>query len=229
MSNGPSLYRVEFLAGIERTISKDRLTRYLGATGQDVPRALQLYEYNVQLSEALYGLLHGLEVAVRNAEHHALSASYATASWYDTAPLSPYWQDELAKAKRKPGVRGAPGKIVAELTFGFWVELVAAQNHRLFWVNHRLHQAFPNARRHRKFIHERLKIIQLLRNRISHHEPVLTSRKTLYAGNDFITLPALLECVEWVCTETAAWMKTQFRYTDAERILEEVNASGISL
>src|ERR1035438_8099779 len=47
------------------------------------------------------------------------------------------------------------------------------------WVNSKLHTAFPYAKRHRKFVHERLKIIQRLRNRIAHHEPVLTSRNTL--------------------------------------------------
>jgi hypothetical protein len=45
----------------------ERLSRYLSATGRDVPKALELYEYNVQLSEVLYGILHGLEVSVRNA------------------------------------------------------------------------------------------------------------------------------------------------------------------
>ena len=81
---------------IERTITRERLTRYLGAAGHDRSKALELYEYNVQLSEVLYGRLHGLEVMVRNAAHHALTASYGRPDWYDTAPLSPYWQDQLA-------------------------------------------------------------------------------------------------------------------------------------
>jgi|ERR1017187_5347196 hypothetical protein len=81
------------------SLTKERLTRYLGATGQDVSRALELYERNVRLSEALYGLLHGLEVAVRNAEHHALTASYGTPRWYGAAPLLPYWNDQVAGAK----------------------------------------------------------------------------------------------------------------------------------
>jgi hypothetical protein len=225
----PSRYSAQLLASIERTITKERLTRYLGATGQDVSKALELYEYNVQLSEVLYGLLHGLEVTVRNAEHHALTASYGTATWYDVAPLSQYWKDQLNKAKAKPGVAGKPGKVVAELTFGFWIDLVQASNHRRIWVDRKLHAAFPNARRHRKHIHERLKAIQLLRNRISHHEPVLTATNAMYNGDGVITLPELLECVEWVCADTAQWMKAQFRYAAAERILREVSAMGISI
>ena len=193
-------------------------------------QALQLYEYYIALSEALYGLLHGLEVAVRNAAHHALTASFGTPTWYDIAPLSGYWIDQLDKAKQKPGVGGIPGKVVAELTFGFWVDLVQGGNHRSLWVDRKLNKAFPNAGRHRKHIHDHLKTIQSLRNRVSHHEPVLTSRGTLYAGHQvFLTLPELLECVEWVCVEAAQWMKTRFRYGEADRILSLVSATGLSL
>ena len=191
----PSPYSAQFLASIERTITKERLTRYLGATGQNVSRALELYEYNVQLSEVLYGLLHGLEVTVRNAEHDALTASYGTPTWYDAAPLSPYWKDRITHAKAKSGAAGKPGKVVSELTFGFWVDLLKRSNHRILWVERKLHTAFPNARGIRASIHGRLKAIQLLRNRISHHEPVLTAASTLYNGDGFLTPPELLECV----------------------------------
>jgi hypothetical protein len=225
----PSPYSPQFLASIERTITRERLTRYLNAVGQDLPRALELYEYNVQLSEVLYGLLHGLEVTVRNAEHHALTASYGTATWYDAAPLSPYWQDQLAKAKAKPGAAGKPGKVVAELTFGFWIDLLQNHNHRSLWVNQKLNAAFPYARRHRSLIHERLKAIQLLRNRISHHEPVLTAGDVVYNGTGVLSLPQLLECVEWVCPEAAQWIKAEFRYADAEQVLQRVARMNVSL
>jgi hypothetical protein len=225
----PSPYSAGLLASLERTITKERLTRYLAATRQDVSRALELYEYNVQLSEVLYGPLHGLEVTVRNAEHHALSASFGTPTWYDAAPLSPYWKDQITKAKTKPGVAGKPGKVVPELTFPFWVDLLQKQNHRTLWVGRKLHMAFPNARRTRASIHARLKVIQLLRNRISHHEPVLTAANVLYNGDGVLTLPELLECVEWVCMDTAQWIKAQFRYAEAERILRDVGAMKISL
>jgi hypothetical protein len=225
----PAPYSAEFIVSIQRTITMERLTRYLSATRKDVSKSLELYEYNVQLSEVLYGLLHGLEVTVRNAEHHALSASYGTATWYDTARLSIYWQDQLAAAKAKPGVAGKPGKVIAELTFGFWVDLLKNQNHRSLWVGHKLHTAFPNARRHRGLIHERLKAIQLLRNRISHHEPILTASNALYNGDGLLTLPEVLECVEWVCANTAQWIKAEFRYSEAARILREVAAMKISL
>jgi len=189
----PLLYSSSFLASIERTLTRERLTRYLGATGNDLSKALELYEYNVQLSEVLYGLLHGLEVMVRNAAHHALTESYQRAVWYDAAPLSVYWQDRIAKAKSKPGATGKPGKVIAELTFGFWVELLQASNHRALWVNQKLNRAFPNAvGKTRSDIHERLKAIHLLRNRLSHHEPILTAANGVYNGNLILPLPQLV-------------------------------------
>lgn len=226
----PPPYSPELLASIQRTITKERLTRYLGATGQDTPKALALYEFNVQLSEVLYGLLHGLEIMVRNATHDALTRSYGTAAWYDAAPLSSYWQDQLAKAKAKPGAAGKPGKVISELTFGFWVDLLQATNHRRLWVNQKLHRAFPHAAGKTRFdIHERLKAIHLLRNRLSHHEPILTSANGVYNGNIVIPLPQLTECMEWVCLHTARWIKAEFRYGEAERILREVTAMSITL
>jgi hypothetical protein len=93
----------------------------------------------------------------------------------------------------------------------------------------RLSTAFPNTTLRRDQIHQRFKIVQLLRNRISHHEPILTTRNTLYTGHDLLTLVELLECVEWVCVEVAQWMKTRFRYVEAVRILDAVKATGVSL
>lgn len=225
----PLPYSPALLASIERTITKERLTRYLGATKQDMPKALALYEANVQLSEVLYGLLHGLEVMVRNAAHYALTAGYGTAAWYDAAPLSPYWKDQLTRAQLKPGAAGKPGKVIAELTFGFWVDLLSRPNHNRLWMGRKLSAAFPNTTLHREIIHERLKAIHLLRNRLSHHEPILTSANGLYNGNIIVTLPQLTECMAWVCTHTAQWIKAQSRYDDAERILKEIQTSGLTL
>jgi hypothetical protein len=222
-------YSAQFLVSAQRTITKERLTRYLRATAQDLPQALQLYEYNVALSEALYGLLHGLEVSVRNVVHETLSTGYKTPAWYDKAPLTQYWKDHVKDARKKAGAGATPGKVIAELTFAFWVDLLSKRNKNPLWLGRGLKNAFPNTTLSRADLHRRLKVVQLLRNRIAHHEPVLTSSRTLYAGHDFITLTELLECVEWVCADTAQWMKTQFRYAQADRILADVKATGITL
>ena len=50
-------------------------------------------------------------------------------SWHEYAPLSTYWRDQVDRAKLKPGVGNRPGKVISELTFGFWVDILQSQNH----------------------------------------------------------------------------------------------------
>jgi hypothetical protein len=95
----------------------------------------------------MYGLLHGIEVAVRNAMHHAMTTSYRRTDWYDAAPLSAYWRDQVNDAKGK--VRSATGamlprKVLAELTFGFWVDLTGRYYNNSLWLGRKLSTAFPN-------------------------------------------------------------------------------------
>jgi len=93
-----------------------------------------------------------------------------------------------------------PGKVIAELTFGFWVDLLQSQNHRSLWVDRKLNKASPFAKRKRRQIHGRLREIQLLRNRIFHHEGIITSSKVVYNGNGCPILRAL--CEGWNMNET---------------------------
>ena len=225
-----SPYSDEFLVSIQRTVTHERLQRYLTATDKNLPNALMLYEQNVALSETMYGLLHGLEVSVRNAMDHHLKASFVRDDWYDVAPLKQYWRDKVNEAK--DNVKDAhgvalPGKVIAELTFGFWIDLTSTYNNNSLWLGRKLSAAFPNTTKPRHEIHTRMKEVQRLRNRISHHERILTSRMQFYIGGRvFLTLDQVLECVDWVCADTAGWLKTRFRYADAQRILNTIISIG---
>jgi hypothetical protein len=161
--------------------------------------------------------------------HHALTQGYSTTQWYDHAPLSTYDRDKVLGAKRRAGQHAPAGKVVAELTFGFWVELTARSYHGDLWVPY-LYTAFPHGKLHRKHIHRRLQTVHRLRNRIAHHEPILTSRNCVYAGHQrHITLPELVECTEWICPDTARWLMHTSRYPQGDAILAKVGAMGVSL
>jgi len=236
-----SPYSIEFLADLDRTLTRGRISRYLTATSGDLDQALQLYEKNVAVSEALFGILHGLEITVRNSLHHALSTDIGVADWYQhdlalpfpsfpqlafTAPM----RNMLDKARRSAGPGAPVGKLVAELTFGFWPFLISGQYHNLWSAS--AHHAFPHARIPRSFVHTRLETIQRLRNRIAHHEPILSSTNEVYTGhphNPKIALPALLECVYWVSPATADWLRATTRYEQAGALLAEIAASGVGL
>jgi hypothetical protein len=133
-------HAVEFIAELSRTVSRVRLFRYLRATQQDIELALTLYEKNVLLSQAVFGFLQGLEVAVRNSIHYVFSRDLGRTNWIQdnlqldwpkpapshfalTKPMS----DMLSLALSKVGPSPSIGKLIAELNFGFWVDLLGAR------------------------------------------------------------------------------------------------------
>ena len=237
-------YTVQFIADIDRTITRGRLARYLTATAGDIDQALQLYEKNVALSEALFGVLHGLEVALRNSIHNALAADLGVDDWYldglqlprnlfpvarrlsFTGPMNRMIADARSYARA-----GAPiGKVIAELTFGFWPGMLSSHFDPLWTPS--VHKAFPAANRPRRVIHWRFRTIQHLRNRIAHHEPILTSTNAVRTGfidQQTIALPDILEAVHWISPPTADWLRTTTRYDVAVALLAEVSASGLTL
>jgi hypothetical protein len=235
-------YTAEFLASVDRVISQERLSRYLAATRGDIHSALHLYEHNIAVSESLFGFLHGLEVAVRNSIHHTLSHDLGMSTWFEgdvalpwstgeTLSLTSVMIDMVTDAKAKLSPAASPGKIVAELTFGFWPTILTKRFHNVLWLSS-LHNAFPQATVPRSMIHLRLEVIRRLRNRIAHHEPILTSRNMVYTGfkdHPYIALPSLLECVEWVSEDAALWLRSQSRYQWANELLLNVSRMGVTL
>ena len=72
----------DILDALVASLSPERIATYMAAAGGDRIRAMRLYTWNTAISAAFYGPLQGLEVAVRNGMHRALTASYG-AAWYD--------------------------------------------------------------------------------------------------------------------------------------------------
>lgn len=236
-------YSIEFLSDLDRTITRPRLSRYMTATGGNLTGALQLYEANVLLSEVLFGFLHGLEVALRNSLHTVFSTDLRVSDWYvdglalpwpppapQTLNLPNNMRNMVSDARSKAGSRATVGKVVAELPFGFWTTLLGNRFDAVWRAS--LHKAFPNATVRRQIIHWRLDVIRFLRNRIAHHEPILSSSNRVYTGHPHqpdISLPDLLECVDWISAGTAHWLQRSTRYEQARSLLAEVSISGIRL
>jgi hypothetical protein len=224
------LHSPQELKDIERVVSRERLRRYLAATSHDLDRAIFLYEQNVALSEMTFGLLHGLEVAVRNSMHDRLSLYFKTPRWFQLAQFSSYSRDKIAAAIRDAGGQSAsPGKVVAELTLGFWADLTAQRYHWLLWQPC-LSGAFPYVKLARPVIHRRIEDIRWLRNRVAHHEPILTSKRKLFAGHQrTISLQQLAECGDWISPAVGNWLRMHFRFTQASAITYMVAGSGWNL
>ena len=196
-------YTADQLAALAEAISAERLAPYRVLAGGDPVLALQLYERNTALSEAFYGALQGLEITLRNRVDRALASGLGRADWYDAGILYPEQLRPLEQAKQALAREAkplTPGRIVAELSFGFWTGIMGPKYADLW----RLHLVRVFARRplQRVEAHERLNTIRKLRNRIAHYEPILSRP----LDRDF---NRILDAIAWMCPVAAHWVRAQ--------------------
>jgi len=194
---------------IERNLSISRLSTYRNAVkailGEDcIETAIELYEWNAQLSSRLLVPLHIYEITLRNAISEAISLRYGS-DW----PINLAFQTSLPHKQRADLTvlltnYQNPNKILPELKL-FWFEnmLKSSQNVRL-WVPF-IQTVFPNAVGVTPdVIRQQLKddcfVIRKIRNRIAHHEPIFNHS----------SLPSILLKVEKTisnrCIETHKWL-----------------------
>lgn len=197
---------------LQSSVSAARLQRYQVIAAGDVAHALRLYMWNTALSESLYGPLQGLEITLRNKINERLASVFG-APWYDHRRLVFRYaqQRQIADAKdtlRFQGKPLEPGRIIAELSFGFWVGLFGRQYENSLWRPH-LRPLFVNAASPflRKDAHNVLDEIRSLRNRIAHHEPILQRRLGEEHG-------IILQAVQWFCASTARWVEHHSRFEE---------------
>ena len=166
---------------LEKTLTRERLDKYLSATNQNLDEALKLYERNARLSEAFYTPLQCLEICLRNSIHAVLTNDYDE-EWFNgnKLPLAPDSQQIILDAReellkdRRPII---PGQMIAELKFAFWVGLLGQHYDATIWRKS-LYKAFlARGGKPRKTVHSRFNAIRRLRNRIAHHaSPYFKSR-----------------------------------------------------
>jgi hypothetical protein len=204
----PFFYSPSVISALERALSAERLSTYLAATNGDQVAALRLHVWNTRISAALYGPLQALEIVMRNAFHRELAAVYSV-DWYDNprVPLTPAARARVTEAKEtvwRAGRTFEPGRIIAELSFGFWERLLThgppgRVNYEMALWRPALHRAFPNVRLRRADVHRPLPSLRDLRNRIAHHEPIF--------GRDLAAeYRAILDVIGWMCADTRAWV-----------------------
>ena len=198
-------------------LSPERLIPYyVKARGSDWV-AFHLYVRNTELSASLYGVIQALEAGLRNLAHVKMTEAFGTEEWWDKLPLHDEELTDIARAKDSISSRikqVQPGRIVAELGFGFWVKLFANSYEKRLWVPY-LSRRFP-AKLSRKILHERLTNLKELRNRIAHHE-------ALIKRNNDQDYQDLLETIGWISPTLRRWVEhyTDFPVVRARRIPKE--------
>lgn len=119
---------------LAKLLSAERLDSYMRWSDGDLERAFALYEWNMTASAEIMQTTGMVEVLVRNAMDRALielADRKAWGSWFDSSPLDRRGRDDIRKARERATKSGTErerhGKVVAELSLGFWRYLAASR------------------------------------------------------------------------------------------------------
>ncbi|MDO9381319.1 MAG: Abi family protein [Hyphomicrobiaceae bacterium] len=194
-----------------RVLSAPRLGTYLTAAGYDWNRAWALYMWNAKIGEAFYIPIQTVEVCLRNRLCAVLSEKYGS-EWGTEDNFNELLDDhgkaDLATVKQRIRNRNLPlvnGQIVAGLSFGFWISLLQRRYNPQLWSSS-LKIAFPHLPegRGRKTVAARFAKIAELRNRISHHEPIIRR-------NFSEEFREIMEAIDWMCPHTGGLIRPHCR------------------
>jgi len=191
--------QVNFSDQLRRAISHERLDAYRQRSfSSDDAELFAHYAWNMALSESLYTPLQCLEVSLRNGIHDAATAYFKNDTWFDLPSV--LYPPEFKKVLEAKGALSKskkpldPGRIIPELSFGFWTSLFDVRYEKILWP-FLLKPVVPNMLRQiriRKNLSKRLNRVRTLRNRIFHHEPIWHWRDLRSQHTD------ILETIAWV-------------------------------
>jgi len=180
------------ISNIVENISPDRLSSYKFNDSDDMEVLLSRYIFNVEVSESFYPVLSALEISLRNRLYNAV-AMLKGDNWL----LNEIEQQEVLSQNAckilidvydKLNIKYdnvSIGAIIADLTFGFWINLCKKSYKNTLWDKQGFFESvFPNFDNHfkcssldkTKVIFPLLKDILRLRNRIFHHEIIINNK-----------------------------------------------------
>ncbi len=195
---------------IERIISNERLQPYLTHHKGNQEKAIQHYKSNILVSEAFYPLLSILEIGLRNSIDYQLTIRFNDKNWFENhefikiasrfqiARISDARSNILSEKKEI-----TCGRIISELSFGFWTSLFDTKFEMTLWKTLRL--AFPNCPkkiRKRRTMSSKFNSVRKLRNRIFHHEAITWNLDVIKEYENEI-----LEALEWMNKDLVNWLE----------------------
>lgn len=212
-------------------ITWPRLAPYLAESEDDVGQALRLYDWNVELSGAVYEVLHRFEVVLRNAIDQQLRAWNSTevspltgmaygGDWLlDPAPLlrrltARALAEAAPRARRAITSRGdrtiLHADVLAQTSFGTWRFLLPDSDpgRQHIWEN-AVSRAFehlpPDVRG--ADVTRAVDRAYRLRNRVAHLEPLLDVRRVR------AQVEAAYQVAGWIDPELRSWLTSTQRVT----------------
>ena len=204
-SDYPYSYAPGHLEAIARALSPERFGTYLESAGFHEEYALALYLYNARLAKSFLFPLHVAEITLRNSIDAYLARRYG-ASWHTDAALrvgvfTPQSSASLDKAIRHADNSVERADVIAELTFDFWSNLLRSDYSQTIWRTG-LRTIFPGLPRDldRRSVQRHVRQVNMLRNRVTHHEPILDVNVQEVLGSIF-------DLVGWCSDEMRAWAR----------------------
>lgn len=163
---------------ILKALPPERLSSFRRQKEDTFETLLSCYFWNLALTEALYPTLSVLEVTLRNHIHHAAAQAFGD-DWFQTdagilKPIELQKVYEAGSSLKNSRKRVTPDRMVAELSFGFWISLFKGRYEQILWpkLTAAVFAYAPKKEQYRKTLFERLERIKRLRNRAFHHEPL---------------------------------------------------------
>jgi hypothetical protein len=191
------------MALYQKCFTIKRLNKYSKNTNSE-KEILEKYFWNIQLSKELYVLIALFEVSLRNHINYAIN-EYLHKNWLlDNSFIQQFLTENelksylLAFNRLTEKNKLTEDNIVTELNLGFWVNLFKKiYAPRLWHKKYVFESVFPyfdkaNADK-MNYIYPKLKAIQKIRNRISHHESIFDYKQGL---NNFYY--SILECLDFM-------------------------------
>jgi hypothetical protein len=187
----------------KKCFTSQRLSKYSKNTRSE-KEIMDKYFYNIQLSKELYVLIALFEVSLRNHINYAIN-EYIHKNWLmDCSFLQQFLTENelksyyLATSRLNERNKLTQDNLVTELNLGFWVNLFKKiYAPRLWHKKYVFESVFPyfdkKNNNRMDYIYPKLKAIQKIRNRISHHESIFDYKHDL--DNFYYNI---LECLNFI-------------------------------
>ncbi len=201
----------------KKIFSQERLNAYKICSTDTDEDIIAKYLWNIALSETFYPAIAIFEVNYRNHIYNAISF-HIMKEWLDE--INNPWllqpeKDQIITAKKKiikSGKIVTQGQIISQLTLGFWISILKKQYKKNVWNKPRVFEdVFPNfnikCADRISVVDPHLKKILSIRNRISHHEPILYHPNGLNQVYDDIIL-----AMSWLSKDTKVLMDKLNRF-----------------
>lgn len=218
----------------EEALSVPRLSKYLTTCEGNKKKAMKLYRLNVCLSQSFYSILGLFEIAFRNAIDNHYKRTLSDNEWLinSTSPAGIFsdpifsrghfeTRRKIKSARRELLKPYTHDRLVAALSFGFWVKLFDKIQFRVGGKT--LHQIFVNrpTGTNQKTIYKSLCKLRDFRNQIAHHEPICFNErheKDLSYANEHYEL--LFKITHWLGYNPK---KLFNRLNDVSKIFRKIN------